>query len=74
MKNCIAILLPHYNNCNGLRLSLKSLINERETFTLFVYDDGSNDFNCVEQIINEFDKYYKIVLKRNDVNLGITKT
>jgi cellulose synthase/poly-beta-1,6-N-acetylglucosamine synthase-like glycosyltransferase len=74
MKHGIAILLPHYNNCNGLRLSLKSLMNETETFTLFVYDDGSNDFNCVEQIINEFDKYYHIVLKRNDQNLGITKT
>ncbi|WP_186525791.1 glycosyltransferase [Seonamhaeicola sediminis] len=74
MKNSIAVLLPHYNNCSGLRISLKSLQSEIQPFTLFVYDDGSNDFSYVERIISEFREFYDIRLKRNSKNLGITET
>jgi len=74
MDNQIAVLLPHYNNYEGLRLTLNSLLNETEVFTLFVFDDGSDNINTVETIIKEFNNQIDIILIENESNIGITKT
>ena len=74
MDNHIAVLLPHYNNCNGLKITLESLCHETETFTVFIIDDGSDDIDAVTQIINKFKNNFEINFKTNDLNKGITKT
>jgi len=74
MNNQIAVLLPHYNNPEGLRLTLNSLLKETAKFILYVFDDGSDDLEGVRFIINEFSSKIKIVLNTNSTNLGITKT
>ncbi len=74
MDDQIAVLLPHYNNLNGLRLTLRSLLQESEEFTLFIFDDGSDDFNSIKGISKDFGSQLKIVLETTDTNKGIVKT
>ncbi|NOY47170.1 MAG: glycosyltransferase [Chlorobi bacterium] len=74
MDNQIAVLLPHYNNLNGLQLTLKSLLQETEEFTLFIFDDGSDDIESIKSTIKNFSSQLKIILETNQTNKGITKT
>lgn len=73
MNGQIAVLLPHYNNYNGLRLTLESLLKETEDFTLFIVEDGSEVLDEVKQIVDGFSNQLDISLIVNEVNLGIVK-
>ncbi len=70
----LAVLLPHYNNLEGLELTLFSLVNETVNFTLFLIDDGSTNFETVELLVNKFKTNFNIQLERNPQNLGIVAT
>ena len=72
MSKQIAVLLPHYNNHQGLRLTLNSLLNESEDFTVFIYDDGSNELDLVKEVVNTFENKLKITFFAN-ANMGVTK-
>ncbi|WP_242205637.1 glycosyltransferase [Aestuariivivens insulae] len=74
MNGQIAVLLPHYNNYSGLQLTLESLLNETEGFTLFIIDDGSDALDSVKQIVKNFNNCLDVLLLVNGVNLGIVKT
>src|SRR5690606_36049233 len=74
MENQIAVLLPHYNNPKGLELTLQSLLQETENFTVFIFDDGSDGIDEVEEIINAFNQQLCIVFVKNAVNVGVVKT
>ena len=74
MNKELAVLLPYYNNLHGLRLTLESLIGETELFTLFLFDDGSDNEEKVKEVINDFSDKFKIVYRRSAINQGITKT
>lgn len=68
----LAVLLPHYNNLCGLRVTLSALKKEEEGFDLFVIDDGSGNTEGVKVLINEFEQYFKIYLDLKSTNSGIT--
>jgi glycosyltransferase involved in cell wall biosynthesis len=72
--NNLAILLPHYNNYKGLEVTLSSLLDEEEIFTLFIFDDGSDDLQAVNDVVDKFRNNLNVQLERNEQNLGITKT
>lgn len=72
MNNRIAVLLPHYNNTNGLELSLKSLLKESADFTLFIIDDGSADLELIDQLLEKYRNFFEIVLIKSESNKGIT--
>lgn len=74
MNKELAVLLPYYNNLPGLRLTLESLIGESKLFTLFFFDDGSDNEEKVKEVIDDFSDKFKIVYKRSANNQGITKT
>jgi len=74
MSKQIAILLPHFNNCEGLNLTLNSLLLESEYFTVFVLDDGSIDKFKVDEVVESFKDKLDIIFRKNTYNLGITKT
>ena len=74
MSNKLAVLLPYHNNLSGLTLTLESLLQESEIFTLFIFDDGSDDNDKVKEIIEKFSKKIEIIYNRSEQNLGITKT
>ncbi|MEP2023976.1 MAG: glycosyltransferase [Reichenbachiella sp.] len=70
----VAVLLPHYKNLNGLRLTLESLVSESSLFTLFLIDDGSKLDKELEILCDGFRKHFRIELILNSKNLGITRT
>jgi len=74
MTGDLAVLLPHYNNHEGLEATLESMLFETASFTLFIYDDCSINFNDVKYVVNQYTNKLDIVLQRNRNNLGITKT
>lgn len=74
MNNLLAILLPHYNNSSGLQLTLQSLLKETEKFTVFIFDDGSDNFIAVKDIVAGYKNKFEIILNQNKKNLGITAT
>src|SRR5690606_12574589 len=74
MENQIAVLLPHYNNPRGLKLTLQSLLQETENFTVFIFDDGSDGIDEIDEIIKAFNHQLCIVFVKNAVNVGVVKT
>ncbi|WP_298236878.1 glycosyltransferase [uncultured Algibacter sp.] len=74
MNRQIAVLLPHYNNQVGLQLTLNSLLSESEEFTVFVFDDGSDEVDKTDEIIKNFRDQLDIRFIKNAENIGIAKT
>lgn len=74
MEHQLAVLLPHYNNIDGLIVTLKSLIFEKEDFTLIILDDGSTNQDKLDLVINSFKSSLYIILIKQPHCLGITKT
>ena len=69
--NNIALLIPHYNNPNGLVRSLSS-ISVTEQVDVFIVDDGSLKHKINESdIVDSFKANGRVFFKYLDVNLGI---
>ena len=68
------LLIPCYNNFNGLIVSLKSVIYPSENFLVLVIDDGSKETVTLEKINKEMDVKKTVVVLQNEKNLGITTT
>lgn len=70
MKN-IAIVIPVYNNYDGLIVALESLQNQTcKDFTVLIIDDGSDNKILYETLPTDLD----IILLTNDTNIGIGLT
>ncbi|MEQ3664056.1 MULTISPECIES: glycosyltransferase [unclassified Olleya] len=72
MEHQLAILLPHYNNIEGLTATLHSLLTETEPFTLIIIDDGSNNQKQVDGVIASFKSKLDITLIKQTKCLGVT--
>lgn len=72
MEHQLAILLPHYNNIEGLTATLQSLLPETESFTLIVIDDGSTNQMEVDELIATFKSKLDITLIKQTKCLGVT--
>lgn len=72
-KNKTVILLPHYNNVEGLIKTLESLKNESD-FDLLVIDDGSKDRRSVKEAVEKYMSRYPITTIFQEENAGITDT
>jgi len=70
----IAVLLPHFNNQEGLDVTLSSLAKEKVFFELFLIDDGSSDTNLIEKIVEKYRSHFTIHLYLEKPNRGITST
>lgn len=68
------LLVPCYNNFNGLVASLKSVVYSGSDYLALVIDDGSNEVVTVESINKELNIKKPLVVLRNEKNLGITAT
>ena len=68
------LLIPCYNNFNGLIVSLKSIIYPSEKYLVLVIDDGSKETLTLEKIKKEMDAEKPVVVLQNEKNLGITAT
>lgn len=68
----LAVLMPTYNAAAYLRDSISSILSQTYSdFDLYIYDDNSSDNS--EEIIKSY-KDSRIYYRKNDVNLGISKT
>lgn len=68
----VAVLIPHYNNLDGLLKTLSS-IDESELVDVIIVDDGSSEKPSVNDLEGAFKASGKIYLHCMDVNVGITK-
>jgi glycosyltransferase involved in cell wall biosynthesis len=68
------LLIPCYNNFDGLVISLKSVVYPTDNFLILVIDDGSKETLTLEKISKEIDVKKPIVVLQNEKNLGITAT
>lgn len=68
----LAVLIPTYNSAQYLKESIDSILNQTySNFDVYVYDDSSTD-NSKEIIESYADR--RVFYKKNDQNLGISKT
>jgi glycosyltransferase involved in cell wall biosynthesis len=68
----LAVLMPTYNCAKYLKESIDSILNQTYSdFDLYIYDDCSTD-NSKEIIENYNDN--RIFYRKNEINLGISKT
>ncbi len=74
MEHLLAVLLPHYNNIEGLDATLQSLTTEAEDFTVIIIDDGSDNQKQVETLVQSYKKQLHITLIKQPICLGVTKT
>ena len=68
------LLIPCYNNFNGLIVSLKSVTYPAGKYLVLIIDDGSVETVTLEKINKAMDKKTPIVVLQNEKNLGITAT
>jgi len=68
------LLIPCYNNFNGLIVSLKSVVYPTDNFLILIIDDGSKETLTEERINKEMGIKKPIVILQNEKNLGITAT
>jgi glycosyltransferase involved in cell wall biosynthesis len=68
------LLIPCYNNFEGLIVSLKSVIYHNENFLVLIIDDGSKEAVTPERISQAVDERKPVVVLQNENNLGITAT
>ncbi len=71
-KTSILVLIPHFNNLNGLHKSLSSISNQEPVDTLIV-DDGSGKKQKPDQatLQEKYPNINKIICINNDKNRGI---
>ena len=68
------LLIPCYNNFNGLIVSLQSVVYPTDQFLVLVVDDGSSEIITTDAIHASLQQPKPIVVLRNEKNLGITAT
>lgn len=69
MKNKLVVLIPHYNDPDGLIKSLLS-IDEEEKIDLLIIDDGSDnifDEGILEVYLKQKVKFYFFIWRRIEV-------
>lgn len=67
-----SLLIPCYNNFEGLILSLKSINYPADSFITVVVDDGSKNPVTLDLVTSKIQIDYKIVILRDETNKGIT--
>lgn len=73
MKNEIVVLIPHYNDAEGLERSVLS-ISKEESVDLLIIDDGSRQCEIIEEKIrNNFKANGAIIFLNLKKNGGITQ-
>lgn len=74
MKNEVVVLIPHYNDVEGLIKSLNSIAQEEKVDVLIV-DDGSSDSNrfSEDEIRNSFKAKGVVIFLYFEENKGITE-
>ena len=70
MKPDICVLIPHYNNIEGLETSLAS-ISDEEPVDVLIVDDGSYIKPDVEELKRKFSYISDIIVIFNNKNRGI---
>jgi glycosyltransferase involved in cell wall biosynthesis len=66
----IAVLIPHYNNYQGLKKSVKS-IQESIPVDLIIIDDGSKKDTIDEEDLKTIYQFGKIIIHKLELNKGI---
>ena len=66
------LLIPCYNNFNGLIVSLNSVVYPTGNFLILVVDDGSKETVTAERVNEEIEKNIPVIVLQNEKNLGIT--
>ncbi len=72
----VDVLMPHYNDLSGLKMSLDSIARQdwKGEFRVVVCDDGSTNENYLEAVKMLEDYDGETVLIKNEKNLGRPKT
>lgn len=65
------LLIPCYNNPQGLMVSLKSIFYDSDRFAIVIVDDGSTVPISAEQIQSEIKTIGSITVLRNQQNKGV---
>jgi glycosyltransferase involved in cell wall biosynthesis len=67
------LLIPCYNNIEGLILSLKTVFYHPDSFSAVIVDDGSEVPVTIETIKSKIKIDYPVTILRNEKNKGITE-
>ncbi|SFD26322.1 glycosyltransferase family 2 protein [Clostridium uliginosum] len=74
MKNLVSVIIPVYNSSKTIEKTIKSVLCQSYTcFEIIIIDDCSTD-NSFEIIENLSESDSRIILYRNQKNLGVAKT
>lgn len=68
------LLIPCYNNLDGLIVSLSSVEYPDGPYLILVVDDGSTDPVTIDKVYENIDRRIPIFVSRNEKNYGITAT
>lgn len=67
----VNVIIPHYNNYEGLRDLLTSLtLQSKKTFATTIVDDCSDDIEEVKKVVNDFKDKIKLELLQTSHNQG----
>jgi glycosyltransferase involved in cell wall biosynthesis len=66
------LLIPCYNNLEGLIFSLKTVFYYPDRFAVVVVDDGSAVPVAIDKIKSDINLDYPVIILRNEENRGIT--
>lgn len=69
----LCILIPCYNNLNGLINSIKSINYDIEKYIILIIDDGSSEAITHDSIIQNILTSVNIEIVRSEENIGITQ-
>jgi glycosyltransferase involved in cell wall biosynthesis len=69
----LCVLIPCYNNFDGLIDSIKSINYTENKYVVIVADDGSKETVSAERIQQKLSAFVNFKIVRSEVNCGITK-
>ena len=70
MQSSIIIIIPHYNNVEGLQNSLLS-IDEETNVDIIIIDDGSDEKPLKDRLICKYRTFFKVLASNSGIEIAL---